>query len=90
VTAQTGAFWFASLPIGIYRVTFDLPGFKKLVLEQVSVTVGATTDLQPKLDLSKVQETVTVSATVSPRTGLVSHVSPILAAACAPARLIFS
>lgn len=65
VTADTGAFRFASLPIGLYRVTFDLAGFKKLVLEQVSVTVGATTDLQPKLDLSKVQETVTVSAAAS-------------------------
>jgi hypothetical protein len=61
-TTETGAFRFANLAIGTYRVTIELAGFKKLVLERVTVALGATVDLQPKLDLSQIQETVTVSA----------------------------
>jgi hypothetical protein len=61
ITTETGAFRFANLAIGTYRATFELTGFKKLVLEQVIVALGASTDLQPKLDISKVQETVTVT-----------------------------
>jgi hypothetical protein len=62
VTTSSGAFRFANLPIGVYRVSFELAGFKKLVLEEVNVALGMITDLQPKLDISKVQETVTVTA----------------------------
>lgn len=60
-TTETGAFRFARLSIGTYRVQFDLGGFKTLVLDDIRVLLGQNTELQPKLEISTVQETVTVS-----------------------------
>jgi hypothetical protein len=60
-TSETGAFRFANLSIGTYRVQFNLTGFRTLVLDDIRVLLGQHTELQPKLEISQVQETVTVS-----------------------------
>ena len=64
VTSDTGGFRFAGLVPGAYRVQFELAGFKRLVLDDVRVLLGQTTELQPRLELSPVQETVTVTSEV--------------------------
>jgi hypothetical protein len=61
VTSESGAFRFAQLALGTYRVQFELAGFKTLVLDDIRVQLGQNTELQPKLEISTVQETVTVS-----------------------------
>jgi hypothetical protein len=61
VSTSTGAYSFPQLPIGTYTVTFDLGGFKKLVREGIVVNTGFNAEINGKLDVSTIQETVTVS-----------------------------
>ena len=65
VTAASGGYRFPNLPVGTYAVSVDLMGFKKTVLTDVLVQAGFNAEINAKLDVSTVQETVTVSG-VSP------------------------
>src|SRR5215211_6966195 len=60
-TEADGRFRFLNLPPGTYRVTTDLPGFSKVVREDLIVSVGTNLDLTFTLKVATVQETVTVS-----------------------------
>jgi hypothetical protein len=60
-TSETGTYHFPRLPIGTYEVRFDVPGFRAVVREGVRVTLGFTAQVDQQLELSSVQETVTVS-----------------------------
>ena len=61
VSQASGGFRFPNVPIGTYSVAFELPGFKKLVHENVVIQAGFNAEINPKLELSSVEETVTVS-----------------------------
>lgn len=61
VTSDSGAYRFPKIPIGVYSVTFELTGFKKLVRSDVVIQAGFNAAIDAKLDLSTVQETVTVT-----------------------------
>ena len=61
VTSATGTYNFPRLQVGTYHLTFELPGFKRVLREGVRVTIGFTADVNQQLELSAVQETVTVS-----------------------------
>ncbi len=61
VSQASGGFRFPNVPIGTYSVVFELPGFKKLVHENVVIQAGFNAEINPKLELSSVEETVTVS-----------------------------
>ncbi len=61
VTAETGTFQFVGLLPGRYSVRFELSGFKTFVREDVPVTVGTNTTANASLEVSALQETVTVS-----------------------------
>jgi hypothetical protein len=61
VTNEEGVFVLPLLPPGTYEVTLELTGFRSFK-QAVRSTVGATTTLNPTLQLSGVQEQVTVSA----------------------------
>ena len=61
VTSRTGSYRIPSLPIGRYTVTFELTGFKRLVHEGVELQSGFNAEISPKLDVSTMEETVTVS-----------------------------
>src|SRR5690349_18108408 len=37
VSLESGAYRFPSIPIGVYSVTFELPGFKRFIRENVRV-----------------------------------------------------
>jgi hypothetical protein len=60
-TTETGAYSFPRLPIGTYTIRFELAGFRQLVQEGVQIATGFSAEINPRLDLSTVQETVTVS-----------------------------
>ncbi len=61
VTESDGRFRFLNLPPGKYRVTTDLPGFSRVVREDLIVAVGTSVDLTFTLKVATVQETVTVT-----------------------------
>lgn len=60
-SSDSGTYNFPRLPIGTYTVKFELPGFKTVVREDVRLTLGFTAQIDQQLDISTVQETVTVS-----------------------------
>ncbi|HSL20657.1 MAG TPA: TonB-dependent receptor [Vicinamibacterales bacterium] len=60
-TSANGTYQFPRIPIGTYTVRFELPGFKTLVREGIRVTVGFSAEVSQQLELSTVQETVTVT-----------------------------
>ena len=68
VTDGSGRFVALQLPPGRYRVTFRLPGFATLVREDVVLTVGQAINLNLRMTVSAVQETVTVSGTTGVET----------------------
>jgi hypothetical protein len=73
--SETGAYRFPNIPIGVYSVRFELGGFKTLVRDGVRIEIGFAAEVNAKLEISTVQETITVSGespvvdTTSVRTG---------------------
>ena len=61
VTTESGAFRFPRIPIGTYTVTFDLAGFKRFVRADIIIQAGFNAELSARLEISTVQETVTVT-----------------------------
>ena len=61
VTDSQGLYRFEGLPIGIYTVTFSLPGFSTMKREGIRVETGRTIEMEQQLVVSTLQETVTVS-----------------------------
>ncbi len=64
-TAQTderGAYSFNDLQVGTYRVTFTAPAFSTRVVENLSIAQNTTVRLDSALQVSQVQESVTVNA----------------------------
>src|SRR5256886_3722469 len=61
VTVESGAYRFPRIPIGTYAVGFELTGFKKNVRDGIIIQAGFNAEIDVKLEISTVQETVTVS-----------------------------
>src|SRR5436190_2657418 len=61
VTQSDGRFFIPGMRVGgPYKVTASLPGFSSEVKNEVSVTLGVSTDLDFTLKLANVSETITV------------------------------
>jgi hypothetical protein len=60
-TSETGTYRVPELPIGTYTVTFELPGFRTLAMQDIRITIGFRAQVNAELELSSVQETVTVT-----------------------------
>jgi hypothetical protein len=60
-TGADGRFVFLQLPPGRYKVTFTLAGFSTVVQENIDLTIGQSLNLMPRLAVSNVAETITVS-----------------------------
>ena len=61
VSTETGSYRFPQLAIGIYSVSFELTGFKTVVKKGVRVEIGLNVQVNQAMEISTVQETVTVS-----------------------------
>src|ERR1700730_5332571 len=61
VSSESGAYRFPSIPIGTYSVAFDIAGFKKYVRSDIIIQAGFNAEINVKLEISTVQETVTVT-----------------------------
>jgi hypothetical protein len=64
VTDEAGVYQFTLLPVGAYRVSFALPGFKTLNIDGVNVNAGATMTINANLEVSTTGEEVTVTSQV--------------------------
>ena len=60
-TSETGTYRVPELPIGTYSVTFELGGFRTVVMQDIRLTIGFRAQVNSELELSTVQETVTVT-----------------------------
>jgi hypothetical protein len=59
-TGATGTYRFPQLAIGVYTVKFEMPGFTTVVREGIRIEIGFTAQINATLEVSSVQETVTV------------------------------
>src|SRR5690349_17237514 len=58
---EAGNYRFLLLPPGTYRVSYELPGFQKLVRDGIIVEVTKTATLNVALGVASVADTVTVT-----------------------------
>jgi hypothetical protein len=65
ITNDQGAFLFATIPVGTYRVAIELAGFKTANYNQVVINVGQEYSLTARLEIGALTETVEVTAGVS-------------------------
>jgi hypothetical protein len=61
VAASSGGYRFPNVPVGTYTMTFELPGFNKVVREGIIVQAGRNVEINTKLNLSTLEETVTIT-----------------------------
>ena len=59
--AASGSYRFPNLAIGVYTVTFELTGFKRVIRPEVRIQAGFNAEVNGRLELSSVEETVTVT-----------------------------
>ena len=62
VTDGVGGFLFSDLVPGVYDVSFDLPGFSKVVQRAVRADTNAVRRVDAQMQVSALQETVEVTA----------------------------
>ncbi len=61
VSSATGTYQFPGLGVGVYAVKFELTGFKTIVREGIRIEIGFNAQINATMEVSIVQETVTVS-----------------------------
>ena len=61
ITSETGSYRFPGLAIGLYTVRFELPGFRTVIREGIRIEIGFSAQINAQLEVSAVQETVTVT-----------------------------
>jgi hypothetical protein len=61
VTNESGIYRFPALPSGVYTLTFELSGFSMLRREGIEISIGFTATINVELQMSSLQESVTVS-----------------------------
>jgi len=60
VTDSNGTFRLMALPSGTYEVTFNLPGFKKLIRKEIYLELSQTLVLNVTMEPAAIEEEVTV------------------------------
>ena len=78
VTGSDGRFYMASLPIGEWTITAELPGFRRVVRTGVFLDLGRAIDLAFQLDLGQLTEEVTVSAAAPLLQSTTAEISDII------------
>jgi hypothetical protein len=61
VTGDDGTYRFPALPSGVYTVTFEVSGFQTLRREEIRVGLNQTLTVDAQLQISTLQETVTIT-----------------------------
>ncbi len=61
-TDDDGEFSIPNLPVGVYRITFEAPNFKKTVKTDVKLDLGQNRRIDVTLEPGRIEEVVTVEA----------------------------
>jgi Carboxypeptidase regulatory-like domain/TonB dependent receptor len=61
-TDPQGAYHFELVPLGVYTLTVDQPGFSKFVRANIEVTAGFSAEIGVQLAVGQISQTVEVSA----------------------------
>jgi len=61
VTEADGKFILVSMPSGVYKLTFDLQGFRQFVRENVQVVLGQTISVDAQMQIGGLTENVVVT-----------------------------
>lgn len=61
VTGVDGTYRFPALPTGVFTLTYELAGFQTIKREQIRVGLNMTLTVNVELQLSSIQETVTIT-----------------------------
>jgi hypothetical protein len=60
-TGPDGTYRFGDLPVGIYRVSFELSGFKTFVRDELRIPIGFVARVDVSMEIGTIEESVTVS-----------------------------
>jgi hypothetical protein len=60
-TSDAGLYVFATLNTGIYTVTVEKTGFKKLTLSNIEIRIASRSDLNPRLEVGDVQQSIEIT-----------------------------
>lgn len=61
VTQADGKYMFPAMPTGVYKLTFELEGFKKVERDNINVTLGQTISFDASLEVGGLTESITVT-----------------------------
>jgi hypothetical protein len=61
VTDAAGNYHFEQLPVGVYKVVFDLSGFRQYIRENIQITASFSAELKVQMSIGTVEESITVS-----------------------------
>ena len=62
VTDSDGNYHFEQLPVGSYKVTCELSGFKQYIRENIQITAGFSAAVNVQMSIGALEENITVSA----------------------------
>ena len=60
-TDGEGRYTAVNLPVGVYSVTFTLPGFSTIIRDGIEIGIGFTANIAVELSVGAVEETITVT-----------------------------
>lgn len=66
VTNAQGIYRFLGLPAGTYKLTYELPGFGRVVRDEIRIGIGFTATVNAKMGVKQLQEEVTVTGESTP------------------------
>ena len=61
-TSLSGAYTLTALPLGDYSITAELPSFRTMIRDGITLSVGQTLDVDFTLELGALEESITVTA----------------------------
>jgi hypothetical protein len=62
ITNDLGAYTLPNLPIGRYRVSFGLSGFKTFERTEVTISVAQTLRIDARMQIGEISDTITIAA----------------------------
>lgn len=61
VTQADGNYMFPAMPTGVYKLAFELAGFKKVERDNISVSLGQTISFDTRMEVGGLTESITVT-----------------------------